>query len=140
MRTQCLQSVVVFSQRSEKMKILIEQMNEKQIDHLLFKGYVLKDYYPVPELRTFGDIDFLIHSGDRGKSDELMMEQGLERKTDWEPVFSYLKQSEYYEIYTDVMEVDVLDKADYKGYFQHIWEHAHPVGEHTYEFSPEYHF
>lgn len=54
--------------------------------------------------------------------------------------YSYYKNPEYYEIHTDVMEVDVSDKADYKGYFQHIWEHAHRVDAHTYELSPEYHF
>lgn len=140
MRKQCLQSIAVLSQRSGKMKNLIQLMNEQEIDHLIFKGYVLKDYYPIPELRTYGDIDLLIRLEDRQKSDALMMREGFARKTDWEPVYSYFRQAEYYEIHTDVMEVDVSDKADYKGYFQHIWEHAHQVDAHTYELSPEYHF
>lgn len=140
MRKQCLQTIAFLSRRSENMKKLIQQMNVQKIDHLLFKGYILKQYYPIPELRTFGDIDFLIHQEDRQKSDALMMQEGFERKTDWEPVYSYLKQTEYYEIHTDVMEVDVSDKTDYKGYFQHIWEHAYQVDACTYELSPEYHF
>lgn len=137
MRKQCLQTISVFSRRAEEMKNLIQKMNEQEIDHLLFKGYVLKDYYPVPELRTYGDIDFLIRMDDRQKSDTLMMQEGFVRKTDWEPVFSYLKKLEYYEIHTDVMEVDVSDKADYKGYFSHTWERARLVAEHTWMLSPE---
>ena len=139
MRKQCLQTIALYSRRSEGMKRLSLQIKEKGIDHLVFKGYVLKDYYPIPELRTFGDIDFLIHPDDREKSDSLMMELGFKRKTDWEPVYSYYNQTEYYEIHTDVMEVDVSDKADYKGYYQHIWEHARQTDEHTYELTPEYH-
>lgn len=140
MRKQCLQTIALFSQRSANMKELIRQMNDRGIDHLLFKGYIVKDYYPVPELRTFGDIDFLIHSKDRQKSDKLMMQQEFERKTDWEPVYSYRRGSEYYEIHTDVMEVNVSDKADYISYFQNIWEHAHLTNGHTWELSPEFHF
>ena len=140
MRVQCLQTIAIFSRRSENMKQLIRQLNESGIDHLLFKGYMVKDYYPVPELRTFGDIDFLIRLEDRQKSDDLMIQRGFGRKTDWEPVYSYSKNTEYYEIHTDVMEVDVSDKADYKGYFRHIWEHAHLTEGHTWELAPEYHF
>lgn len=140
MKKQCLRTITLISQRSESMKQLIGKMNSKKIDHLLFKGYIIKDYYPVPELRTFGDIDFLIHPKDRSKSDELMLQQGFERKTDWEPVFSYRRGVEYYEIHTDVMEVDVSDKANYKDYFKQIWEHAHLTDGHTYELSPEFHF
>lgn len=140
MKKQCLRTITLISQRSESMKQLIGKMNIKKIDHLLFKGYIIKDYYPVPELRTFGDIDFLIHPKDRSKSDELMLQQGFERKTDWEPVFSYQRGVEYYEIHTDVMEVDVSEKADYKDYFKQIWEHAHLTDGHTYELSHEFHF
>lgn len=140
MRNQCLQTMALQTMRGGGMARLIEKMDKAGIDHLLFKGYVLKDYYVVPELRTYGDIDFLIHPEDREKCDALMMQNNFLRKTDWEPVYSYYKQSELYEIHTDVMEVDVSDKADYKGYFQHIWEYAHLVRGHTYQLSPEYHF
>lgn len=140
MKKEYLKTVALLSMRDENMKSLIHSMNACGIDHLIFKGYIVKNYYPIPELRTFGDIDFLIRYEDRQKSDEMMMQQGFERKTDWEPVFSYRRANEYYEIHTDVMEVDVSDKADYKDYFKHVWEHAHLTDGHTYELSPEFHF
>lgn len=139
MRKQCLQTIGIFSQRAERMKKLIGLMNENGVDHLLFKGYIVKDYYPIPELRSYGDIDFLIRQDDRRKSDVLMIQNGFERKTDWEPVFSYLKELEYYEVHTDVMEVDVSDKADYKSYFSHTWERAKLAEGHTWVLSPEDH-
>lgn len=139
LRRQCLDSLGFYSQRAERMKLLIEQMNDEKINHLLFKGYVVKDYYPVSELRTFGDIDFLIQLEDRQRSDELMMQNGFNRETDWEPVFSYRKGLEHYEIHTDVMEIDVSEKADYREYFSHTWERARLLEGHTYVFSPEDH-
>lgn len=140
MRRTCMQTIAVQAVRAESMNRLIEKMAEKGIDHLLIKGFVLKDYYQVPELRTYCDIDFLIRPADRKKSDTLMMQEGFERKTDWEPVYSYIRQMEHYEVHTDLMEIDVSDKADYKGYFRHVWDHACLIEGNTYELSPEYHF
>lgn len=61
------------------MNQLIHQLDAHQIDHLLFKGFIVRDYYtPCPELRTFGDIDFVIRKEDRQKCDELMKELGYE--------------------------------------------------------------
>lgn len=140
LRQSCLGEIAMYSKRAEQMKELIKAMNEREIDHLLFKGYVVRNYFPVPELRSFGDIDFVIRKEDRKKSDDLMKELGFELSCEFEPVLSYVKGTEYYEIHTDVMEIDVSDKADYKGYYQHIWEHAVNISEHTYEFTPEFHF
>lgn len=144
-RHQCMQEIAVYSRRGEQMKQLIGQLNIHQIDHLLFKGFIVRDYYaPCPELRTFGDIDFVIHKEDRRRCDELMKELGYQPHENWEPVYSYSKGTEYYEIHTDVMEVDVSDKANYREYYSHIWEHAVKRSEdpssYSYEFTPEFHF
>lgn len=135
----CLSTIAIQTRRAAAMERLIEKMNEQKLDHLLFKGYIVKDYYRLPELRTYGDIDFLIRKEDRRTSDALMTALEYERKTDWEPVFSYEKKEEYYEIHTDVMEVNVSEKADYRGYFSHIWDGALLHDGHTYELIPEYH-
>ncbi|MDO4492006.1 MAG: nucleotidyltransferase family protein [Lachnospiraceae bacterium] len=138
-RRACMQELAIYASRAEQMRVLIEKFNQKSIDHLLFKGYIVRNYYPVPELRTFGDIDFVIRKEDRARCDTLMKEMGYEPHTDWEPVFSYTKGMEYYEIHTDVMEIDVSDKADFKGYFSHIWENTVHTENNSFEFTPEYH-
>ena len=143
-KKQCLSEIALYSRRAEQMKALTKKLDEEGIDHLLFKGFVVREYFPVPELRTFGDIDFVIRKDDRQKCDKLMKELGFEPHDNWEPVYSYLKETEYYEIHTDVMEIDVSDKADYKEYYRHIWEHVVPSTltglKHSYEFTPEFHF
>ena len=140
LKTQCLGTIALFAQRTEKAKQLLDKLSEADIDIMRFKGYVLRDYYPVPELRTFGDVDVLIKPQDRETCHQLMLEQGFSVKTDWEPVYSYYKNADLYELHTELMEVDVSDKADYKGYFRNVWEHAMKTGEHTYEPIPEFHF
>lgn len=144
MRKQCLHEISVYSRRAELMKLLLDELTQNGIDCILFKGFVVREYYSVPELRTFGDIDFVIRKEDRTKCDQLMKQLEYAPRDTWEPAFSYLKGSEYYEIHTSVMEVDVSDKADYPEYFSHIWEHVQPStmaeNPHILEFTPEFHF
>lgn len=136
----CMRNFALYSIKDIRMQQLIQKMNQEHIDHILFKGYVLKDYYSIPELRSYGDIDFVIRLKDRDRSNRLMMHQGYQVTTDWEPVMSYYKDTEYYEIHTDIMEIDVSDKADYKGYFKKMWDYAVRVDQHTWQFTPEFHF
>ncbi|MBQ7300542.1 MAG: nucleotidyltransferase family protein [Clostridia bacterium] len=140
LRQICLNTISVYTNRANKMGVLIQQLNQAGIDHILMKGYIIREYYPVPEMRTFGDIDFVIRQEDREKTHALMLGLGYQPKNDWEPVYSYVREDEFYEIHSDIMEVDVSDKADYKGYFRQMWTYAQLMEGHTYHFTPEFHF
>lgn len=144
LRRICLQEIALYSRRGEQMKTLAARLDEEKIECIYFKGFVVRDYYPVPELRTFGDVDFVIRREDRQKADALMKALGYEPGDTWEPAYSYRKGAEYYEIHTDVMEIDVSDKADYVSYYSHIWEHTRPARvvelPLAREFTPEFHF
>jgi len=67
MRKQCYNEIAMYSRRAEQMKSLVGKLDEEGIDHLLFKGFIVREYFPVPELRTFGDIDFVIRKDDRSE-------------------------------------------------------------------------
>ena len=138
-RAECMAVIGGYAKRAAFAEILFEEMTRRGIDHLLMKGYVVKDYYPVPELRTYGDIDLLIRPADREKCHEMMLELGYRVKTDWEPVYSYLRPLEHYEFHTRLLETDISDTLDCGDYFRDPWGHA--VGEgHRYQFTPEFHF
>ncbi|MBR7179899.1 MAG: nucleotidyltransferase family protein [Oscillospiraceae bacterium] len=140
LRSHCMTNLLNFANRGELADNFSQTLSEQQIDHIIMKGFVLREFYPVPELRTFGDIDLVIRPEDRGRCHALMQQLGFQVKTDWEPVYSYLKDSEFYEIHTELLETDVSEKADYRSYFRDLWAHVTEVGEHRYQFVPEYHF
>ncbi len=140
LRRSCLGTIGGFAARWEQARQFVEALSVQGIDHIVMKGFVLRDFYPVPELRTFGDIDLVIRQSDREKTHQWMLQQGFQVKTDWEPVFSYKKEAEFYELHTRIMEVDVSDKADYQAYFDVAWNHAREAAPHCYEFTPEFHF
>ena len=144
MRRQCLAEIAQFSRRTELAKAMAVELDKQGIDFILFKGLVVREYYPVPELRTFGDVDLIIRKEDRQKSDALMLSLGYERKEDWEPSYSYRKSSEYYELHSRVIGFDVSDRADFVSYFEDIWSHTRPAQvvdlPHARELTPEFHF
>ena len=144
LRRLCLAEISLYAQRVELAKLLAAELDKNGIDHILFKGFVVRDYYPVPELRSFGDVDIVIRKEDRQKSDEMMIALGFQRKEDWEPSYSYVRGTEYYELHSRVIGFDVSDKADFVEYFSHIWDYARPACvvhlAHTWELKPEFHF
>ena len=140
MRSLCFNSVALFARRNTMADAMAAELERAGIDHILMKGYVLRDFYPVPELRTFNDIDLVIRSEDRKRCDALMLELGFQRHTDWEPVYSYVRDEEFYEIHTEIMEIDVSPTGEQEAYFRNHWDYARPIRAHSYRFTPEYHF
>lgn len=116
------------------------RLAECGIDHLAFKGIVVKDLYPVPQLRSFGDIDLAIRKEDRASFHALMQEAGYATTTDFEPVYTYKREGELYEVHTSIMAVNITDRADYIDYFQGMWEHTKLLSPHVLSFTPEFHF
>ena len=140
LRAECMAFIGGYARRAALAQMLFGEMSRRGIDHVLMKGYVVKDYYPVPELRTFGDIDVVIRPEDRQKCHEMMQTLGYGVQADWEPVYSYTKPMEYYELHTQLLETDISESLDCGEYFRDLWRHTVAVGEHCYTFTPEFHF
>lgn len=133
-------TLYLYVQRGEATKRLLKELDDHGIDHGMMKGYILRNCYPVPELRSYGDMDLVIRREDRQKTHDLMIRMGYEPLVTWEPVYSYHKGTELYEFHTDIIGTDVSEKADLKTYFQSVWEHMIPEQGHTYVMENEYHF
>lgn len=113
---------------------------EHGIAHMPVKGYYLRKLYPTPELRTFGDIDLLIHPEDRQKVHNLMLSLGYTVKQDWEPTYSYIKDAEYYEIHTNLMDGNLDGRTDLQAYFDAAWAHAEPDDGLRFRPEDDFHF
>ncbi len=119
---------------------LSASFTEHGIAHMPVKGYYLRKLYPTPELRTFGDIDLLIHPEDRQKVHGLMLSLGYTVKQDWEPTYSYIKDAEYYEIHTNLMDGNLDGRSDLQAYFDAAWAHAAPDDGLRFRPEDDFHF
>lgn len=59
-----LDLVLIYEKQSSTFSDIKECLKNEAVPFVAFKGIVLKDIYPVPESRTMGDIDILIHQSD----------------------------------------------------------------------------
>lgn len=53
------------------------------IEHFIVKGPVIAEYYPIPELRSMGDLDVYVHSKDRLKADKILREMDFQPGPQW---------------------------------------------------------
>lgn len=139
LRNQFLNTLVLYTRREERAKLRMKQMNLLGIRHMVLKGFVTRDYYPVTQLRTYCDIDILISLEQRKQCDDWMMKEGFRRKTDWEPVYSYYKGEEFYEIHTELMDQNLTGKEALDWFTREAWEHAVRVECDTWVMEKEYH-
>lgn len=127
--------------RNNAMESLINAFNEAEIPHILFKGYVIKNYYPVNEMRTMGDIDILIKPKDREKSHKLLLSLGYKTGELEEEVWHYSNNVVSLEIHTKIMYHNIHNGIDYVQYFSEVWDHTIKTSrKYTFELSIEYHF
>lgn len=134
---------VFYSQEKRKdFERLEAAFTAEKIPFLAFKGIVLKDYHPAPELRTMGDVDILIHPEDRRKSRRIMMELGFEEKGEsGSAVLTYDYDMAHYEIHDRMIYEPLANQVDYESYFNKAWDHARPVkGSSRYELDESFHF
>lgn len=111
------------------------------ISYIPFKGYVLKRLYPEPELRSFGDVDILIHSDDRKKCNDCLLNAGYTLCKDWEPVYSYRKGNLYLEVHTELLDTEISSRVRCREFFKKDpWGNTVQTGYCRQEFSAEYHF
>lgn len=121
--------------KANMFEIISQKLSESKIPHMPVKGWYVRTLYPVPELRTFGDIDILIKKQDRQKTDEIFTENGYSVKENWEPTYSYDKGISRCEVHTELMDSDLGKGEHLISYFSDALETAEKdVGE---RFSPQ---
>lgn len=121
---------------------LINILNKNQIRHILFKGFVLRDYYPNREVRTMGDVDIVIDETNRQKVHDILISNRFEfdEFASHKAVRNYTKNSTCFEIHTKLIENNIFDNIDLIGYFNNCFDKTDLKSDFTYELTPENHF
>ena len=118
-------------------QMLFGRLTAADIPHITFKGMVIKDCYPVPELRTFGDIDVIIREEDRKKSHELMLAEGFKGEAmDGGVVYGYKRGKEFYELHSTMNS----ERTKLSDFMADYWSRTTLRSGLTYEFEKNFHF
>ena len=129
------QAIAVNLNKANMFENLSQKLSENNIPHMPVKGWYVRTLYPVPELRTFGDIDILINKQDREKTNKIFTENGYSIKDNWEPTYSYDKGALRCEVHTELMDSDLGKGEQVITYFSDALKTAEKDGDERY--SPQ---
>ncbi len=129
------QTIAINFNKANMFETISQKLSKNKIPHMPVKGWYIRTLYPVPELRTFGDIDILINKQDRQKTDEIFTANGYSVKENWEPTYSYDKGASRCEVHTELMDTDLGKGEQVITYFSDAFETSEKdIGE---RFSPQ---
>lgn len=95
----------------ETMKFLIVLFNKKGIDDTSSRIYTQYMSFAHTAIRPCYQV------GSRSRCSALMREIGYRFLADWELIYSYERDNEYYEIYTERLKSNLKNNYDYRVYF-----------------------
>lgn len=126
----------------ESQRHLAELMNENGCKFVILKGTAAAAYYPAPEKRCFGDVDFLIDPAQRETVERLLIADGYARSEDEHDCHVvFRKQKEHLEMHYAVTGIPYGKLGDAVREYLHYAVHTpvnQTVGDVTFP-SPQPH-
>lgn len=117
-------------------------LDDNEIKHIFFKGAVIKDIYPVPELRTMGDIDILVEEENVERIKEILINNGY----DFDNIFSYTgvmdfkKSNILFEVHTSLVYEEFKQGMGLVKYFKDYFKKAFKIKNYQYGLNVNDHF
>lgn len=128
-------TVQVYEQKMNAIAALLSVLTKAEIPHLLVKGAVLRNMYPVPALRTSGDTDVIVKNSDYLGVIKLLEKNEFETiKVDGN-VATLQLGGERFEIHTELESINVQSKI----YFSTPFDDISECSGYTYKLMPIYH-
>jgi len=135
-------TVMRYEKQKKMLGEITKKLSEEKIPHIFLKGSVVKEYYPVKEMRTLGDIDLLLHKQDQPAAKNALVKIG--HKNIFSPksggYWQYEKNNLRIDVHGTLMYDEINKKADYVSYFNTAWENATPTDKGSkYALNMEFH-
>jgi len=114
-------------------EVILKQLDESGIRHMPLKGYLLRQIYPSPLMRSSCDVDIFYDKVDTDKVNKLLDEIGFERKSDGINHLFHRLGSVSVEMHHDLTEND----PERESYYDGIWDRLIKTSEYGYRFTDE---
>lgn len=112
--------------RRDMLQEITNKLSEQEIPFLCMKGSVFRDYYPVPELRSMGDIDIVIQPENKEKVDHIFVnELGYSKYVDNHSVWLYYIKEFQFEVHNHMFYEELTNDFNYVEYFDDIFDNMH---------------
>ena len=116
---------------------IFEALHSEGIKFIILKGTHLKNFYPLPHMRTQSDVDICMSKEDRARGMKLMHSFGYELDESIDYTDEYSKDNYFiYEFHSDIMS----NKSEFHSAFSEPFSKAKPLDDDgmTFVFTDEY--
>lgn len=124
-----------FALQIEQIRNVLKTAEKNKLDMIVLKGTLLREFYPVPELRTMNDCDVIIKKEDNKKAKKVFTDCGYSIKREDERTIEFekkdaLKFEVFYSVFSRLRPDKDFDKD--------LWKDAENfMGEHILKPSPD---
>ncbi len=125
-----------YDEKIEAYNFFVKTLTDNGIKHLVVKGAVLRDLYPVKELRTSGDTDVVITKRDYEKCKEILLSNGFTLSQDTGEELDMYYNGQYFEISNTFEYINDETKCFFENPFD---EKLSYCDGYTYYLYPMYH-
>ena len=126
--------------RESNMQEIFDAFGQADIPVCVCKGFVTKNYYPIPELREMGDVDAAVFPEQLYKAHEKMVELGAKAGEEKGYEWTYVRKGIRIEIHSNLFPEKSWNEVDYGAYFEDAMQHTIETEAGCLELQPEYHF
>lgn len=134
-----IQCATLGAQRELFFNEISRGLTENDIENIIVKGYVLRDLYPIKDLRTMTDMDFVIKSSDGNKMEKVMLRLGYELGEVFQGDWSFFKNKVHIEFHEKLTESDLGNGYNYDEYLRDCFDHTVEYNGLTRTLDNEYH-
>lgn len=124
-----------FRPNLQSLSNFINVLTEERIAHVLFKGVVLRNFYPFPELRVGSDMDVIIRPADYINAIEVLRKKGFIEKTIESNSATMQFEKDIFELHTELESINIQSKI----YFATPFDDISDSSGYTYKLKPVYH-
>lgn len=119
--------LVLYANRTKIVNEIQSNFVQQGIQSIVIKGTVIAQQYPIPALRTMGDIDILVHQEDKERADEILCKLGFQTKTK-NPHYDWTYKREWIELELHhqllyIYDNDINDPAQ-MSFFNQFWQYV----------------
>ena len=100
-------------------------LNAEGIENFIIKGAEVAQFYPIPALRTMGDLDLVVHADARERAHEIMLERGFRNVAkDPDREWQYYKNRLEYELHDRLVYYEAVNIDAHERYFNDFWPYV----------------
>lgn len=113
-----------YKNRKAAMANIVAALSEQRIPFFTVKGLETARYYPVPELRTMGDNDIIVHEEDRVRACRALIDQGFAYYSEFlgkEQVLFY--QDMQFDLHYRLIYDELITMPEHEHFFNNCWEY-----------------